>query len=246
MRYKVGFWHTDRFEAELDSPSKAAHAVRKRLARWDGGYRAKMRGNDWPAHFVDLGAVMADVRAFLDRAGDGDMVLVDSEKAPGAVAVRCYEVVAPAVQTIGNAQIDLIWTGVHAAFPTVASYGICNRRFVEGTTQWTEHCPWPADEMWARDGFPSAMDSIGSNAWDIGGPMSLLTPVATYLQREGQKWHETPVRAGLPVGFFIYNRREWDPVNGYRPYGGSNPHTGHIHVQGIPWHNGVQPRAACP
>jgi hypothetical protein len=47
----------------------------------------------------------------------------------------------------------------------------------------------------------------------------------------------------LDVAEVIYNRRIWTRSEGWRTYGGSNPHTDHIHVSGFPLATGVPPCA---
>jgi hypothetical protein len=48
---------------------------------------------------------------------------------------------------------------------------------------------------------------------------------------------------GLPVAQVIYNRRVWTPGSGWSYYGGSDPHTSHVHITARPEMSGTPPCA---
>jgi hypothetical protein len=46
-----------------------------------------------------------------------------------------------------------------------------------------------------------------------------------------------------PVAQVICDSRDWTPSAGWTVYGGSDPHTGHVHVTAAPEMNGSPPCA---
>lgn len=216
----------------VSRPLKAAAVLRRArraLRRQDAPEtRAKRRGQVRWRHFPDAeGAIDYARRAFPGEVGQ----VVELAAGELTLYLRTVETEPPTIQTEGNSKIDLIYTAVVRAFK-VSNYGICSRRNIAGSSSWTQHCPWPAPDP-------------GSNAWDIGASFSQLSKVKDFLFAEALAYQRTNGSDGLPIGRWIFNRQIWDPVQGVHPYTGSDPHTGHIHCEGLPERTG-QPRASCP
>jgi len=217
---------------KVSGPLELDTAIRRAwrpLRRVGGEVRVKRRGQDRWRHFK-TGAPALDYARSLLRKGETGTVV---QLAAGELVcyLRRVETAPPVKQTDGNSDIDRIYTAVMAAFK-VSSYGICSRRKIAGSSSWTQHSPWPAPDP-------------GSNAWDIGASFSTLSKVKDFLHAQALAYQRSNGKDGLPVGRWIFNRQIWDPAQGIHYYGGSDPHTGHIHCEGTPERTG-QPRASCP
>ncbi len=243
-QYKVGWWH-GQYGGSLEAPEDAVDGGLKRLRRIEAPERRlKIRGQDW-AHWEGLPGLRDHLEHVLPRLDVGNVVLVESKGSELVLAIRVLEPVTAIAPTIGNEDIDRIVGFVEQRFPGADSYGICNRRPIDGTSTWTQHCPWPVDPHWRAHYFTDADGSSGSNAWDIGAPFALLERISDALDEQARLFWKSDGEDGLPIGRQIFDHHIWDPVQDWHPYGGSDPHDGHIHVEGAFERTG-SPRASCP
>jgi len=218
-------------------------------------YRIRQEGEDWSEHRYRLLGVVAGSLARMRKAGGpvrqrerehhhrfgawrrpataalrlgrhlrraklGDIWQFECRRAGGPRwAVVKVKVRLPTVDTVGNSRIDDIYTFVLARWSDTDSAGICARRLIRGGSGWSQHSPWgPPDP--------------GSNAWDIVHRFTVMGEISAALTQLNV------------VGRVIFNRRIWDPAQGWHAYTGTDPHTSHIHAEGTPERSGM-PLSSC-
>jgi hypothetical protein len=125
-----------------------------------------------------------------------------------------------------NKNIDWIYQYVfsthHDRYPGVQNWGTCNRRFIDGTTEWSEHSPW----------YPGNQSgSGGCNAIDFNASHDVMYELSRDLSQEQQH-----------VAKILFYRMEWTPQTGWinAPSIGTS-HDGHVHVEGPRIHGGLAP-----
>ena len=227
VRYKVrkpnGDWARPR------KVSGAMRLVRRYIV--GAALHDKRRGDRSWGRYRGRKAAVAHFAALVEKGSVGDLCLL-APKVGKQVWVRVVDVAPPLVNTEGNSKIDRIYTFVRTHYSRSGSAGICCRRLIAGSSSWTQHCPWPRPDP-------------GSNAWDITAGFRLMRKITNALVAQGELWHHSGGKDGLPLGRAIFNHRVWDPLQGWHAYTGEDPHTGHIHAEGVPQRGG-QPRASCP
>jgi hypothetical protein len=127
----------------------------------------------------------------------------------------------PAQGCSGNSQgaraLQAWWTGAYGDRGAV-NLGVCNCRRIAGTNTWSLHAECRAADMGtAANGNPPGGGWPGWG-WTVFDRMRLFS-------------------LELGVQLIIFDRKVWSctqPDAGWRNYGGSNPHTGHGHVELIP------------
>lgn len=220
-RFRIGYrgWETWTRPKDL----RAALRILRRRARRAGAstLALKRRGSDRWGRPRTLDEGLARLREILPRAPVGEVWWVRLDYGPQVLTVRVVAPTARVAETAGNSRIDRIYGEVTARWQ-VESWGICNRRYIDGTTTWSQHCPWPAPDP-------------GSNAWDIHASRRRMRKIADELARNAEAWG---------VGRVIYDGRVWDRTRGWHVSPGIG-HQDHIHVEGYPERSGT-PRGSCP
>jgi hypothetical protein len=122
-----------------------------------------------------------------------------------------------------NVHIDWLYTYVfrdhRSSYPTVENWGTCNRRFIDGTTEWSEHSPWNAPDP-------------GCNAIDFHASYDVMF----HLSRD--------LAGGPHAAKLLFYRMEWTKATGWinAPSIGTS-HDDHVHVEGPRDHGSLA--AAC-
>lgn len=208
--------------------TRASRVVRRqanRRAPEDARFRLKKRGEDWSSWRRSLKTTMERWKAMLaNQCRVGDVVVLDIEDHPYSITTRVIEVSPPLIQTEGNNKIDEIWTYIKRDLGiSFRNGGICNKRYIDGTTTWTQHSPWPAPDP-------------GSNALDIFmSTMNQMYDLSNKLvigHKDGK----------ISVGRLIIGQKQWTPQQGWHYYGGHFHY--HIHVEGQPTRTGY-PSGSC-
>lgn len=98
--------------------------------------------------------------------------------------------------------------------PRAESWGILNKRYIAGTTIWSQHSPWP-------------QDSCTSNAEDFHAPtLAEMQAICNDVEANGR------VEKMLLAG------REWLPGTGWRYVGSYIDHFDHAHIEPLPTRGG--------
>jgi hypothetical protein len=110
------------------------------------------------------------------------------------------------MDTSGNARVDKAHTLIVASWKgKVESWGICNCRQIAGTSAWSQHAY--------------------CNAEDWHASSTIMGEMARLLVRRA---------VSLDTYHVIHDRRIWTRGSGWHAYGGSDPHTDHVHVDFAP------------
>ena len=113
---------------------------------------------------------------------------------------RIVDVSPPTKQTEGNDDIDKIYSWLTTE-KNGRNGGICNRRFISGTTTWTQHCPWPDPNGGsnALDWFaqPDTMDELYEQAYDLARSQAPHRSHPRRVQGVGTRGL-APIGGGLP------------------------------------------------
>lgn len=197
----------------LSTPA-ALLKIKQNATTLGGPYRIKERdGQFGPARTREEMLERVDKRL---RAEDVGLWLVVDTDSVAHIWVRTVQVRVPVPDSPGNAAIDVMRYHTYKQFPALYSLGICSCRRVAGSKTWSQHSY--------------------CNAEDFGGGFAVMAAAADWLvDNSGSRGLR------LPVAQVIFNRRVWEPSSGWRYYGGSDPHTSHIHVTGAPMRTGVPP-----
>jgi hypothetical protein len=189
-------------------------------------WREVDKGQEWSVWRKDLDATLERMRSAIDTRGRvGDKFALDGIKGAFIARVRIIDISPPIKQTEGNDDIDEIytWWTTNLKDSEWWNGGICNRRFISGTTTWTQHCPWPDPDP-------------GSNAFDGFRPtMSQLYETADDIVSAAK--HDD-----LPLGRIIVGQRQWTPSQEWHFYGGEFHR--HGHQEGLRTRTG-QPKGSC-
>lgn len=115
-----------------------------------------------------------------------------------------------------NAHIDAIYSWVfkhhRSDYPGIQNWGTCNRRYIAGSTTWSEHSPWNSPNP-------------GCNAIDINAGTSVMYELSRDLAGKDH------------VAKILYYNHEWTKGTGwiYANVG----HYDHVHVEGPRDHGGL-------
>jgi len=99
--------------------------------------------------------------------------------------------------------------------PNAESWGILNKRYISGTTTWSQHAPWHEDQCTsnAEDFHAPTLDGMRSIADDI-------------------------VRNGKAAKMLLAGE-EWLPASGWRFVGSYIDHYDHLHCEPFPTRTGI-------
>jgi len=190
--------------------------VRNQQRHKGPAWRIRRRGSEWGIWRTSFEATL-DRYVDLINAGDvGDVFAFDSKDWPYTTTTRLLDATPPLIQTQGNSKIDAIYTFIARGYK-FRSGGICNKRYIDGTTDWTQHSPWggPDPGSNAFDIFQATMDQMYQTAYDL----------------------VAEAKAGrLDIGRVIIGQKQWTPTDGWHSYGGNFHY--HIHVEGRPTRTG--------
>lgn len=155
---------------------EARDKVIRRMRPHQGkGYRLRLaEPNEQPGPVRTLDELHKILDDRMKHMELGDMLIVRALKDDHRIAIRKVNVKPPLqIRDIGgNARIDRLNALIVREFQGkgLQNWGVCVRRYIAGTTTWSQHSPWP-------------QDSCESNAIDYGGSMYLLDQVFRYTQR---------------------------------------------------------------
>lgn len=99
-----------------------------------------------------------------------------------------------------NPRALAVWNQIKEAYPYVTNQGI-----------------WGDAAHQARKSDHNTGDAIDLGIPDIQRGTSIADELVKNAAQNGAK-------------YVIFNNQIWNPQQGWHPYGGSNPHTGHVHV----------------
>jgi hypothetical protein len=214
VQYQVGVQGLSTWTKPSDL-SVAIENITKRASEVGRPYRIAEKGDDFGPK-----RTIPEVKTVLSKkaeAGEvGDKWLLSAGDAAKTFVLRKVTTKLKLIDTVGTNQVDLIYSAVTAKFQNVISWGICNCRSIAGSSSWSQHA-------WCH-------------AWDIHATPAVMQAVFDFLVKEAKAKR-------LPVAHAIYNRKIWTPSEGLHGYGGSNPHTDHVHVDASPNFSGTPPCA---
>ena len=206
----------------FDSVHDAVAEVMKRARKHRGsGYRIRERGEAWgPVRtFKNLDEHLAH------RIGDktfktGNVLLIQSQNDMVRWLVREIDR-PPVIMDIpdGNNGIDknhtLIFRDHADLHRNAESWGILNKRFIDGTSTWSQHAPWRPD-------------NCTSNAEDFHAPsLDAMKAIARDIIDNGT------------CSKILLAGSEWLPVGGWRFVGSFIGHYDHAHIEPLPVRTGV-------
>ncbi len=142
------------------------------------GFSIKKVGTDEWSRPFELKEALSRYKDKLQNASVGAAWSIRSEKS-GLVLTTKKKDLNPAVvlDTPGTRAVDIIVGTVVKKFPDIKNLGICNCRYIAGTTTWSQHA-------WC-------------NAVDFGGPTELLDKAAAYMKRLKDKGY-------IPLGTLLW------------------------------------------
>lgn len=197
----------------FDNVNDAMAALTKRVDKvkhHGAGFKQRDRGEPFGPVRTMTGALRVFKSAMRD-SDFGDVRVLLSVKSHTAWLMRHIHVPDPTIdRPEANVHIDAIWTYVfremHDVFPNAESWGTCVRRYIDGTTTWSEHSPWQAPDP-------------GCNAVDIHDSFDNMKAIA-YNHLAG---HDH-------VAKILFADHEWTPSTGW--ISASIDHWDHVHVEG--------------
>lgn len=214
IKYQVGVQGERNWSKSLDlAPS--INLIAKMAAKLGPPYRVSDDGHDFgPKRTLPEAKNILTTR--MEASKVGDKYFLSAADAKKVFVIRKVETNLKLINTVGTNQIDLIYSAVTEKFAGLVNWGICNCRSISGTSTWSQHA-------WCH-------------AWDIHGTSNQMKAVFDFLVEEGRSGR-------LPVAHAIYDYRIWSPSEGIHGYGGTNPHTDHLHVDASPNFTGRPPCA---
>src|SRR3990170_6103914 len=154
------------------------------------GWRLRVRGDEFGNIFHDLQNAMFRWEALVNNHKDkGDVIVLDIIDHPYSIVSRWVEVDPPAVQTVGNNDIDIIYGYWHDLYKGSRNAGICVYKFSGGRP--SQHCRWidnnedPGDGANASDEFLDSMESMKDAAYEA--------------VRKGKRFMATKGDDGIPL-----------------------------------------------
>jgi hypothetical protein len=155
-------------------------------------------------------------------AGFGDLLVCKAEKDNWRWFIRKIHDSDPPINlSEANPHIDYLYTYFfrdhRSDYPGIENWGTCNRRFIDGSTTWSEHSPWQG---------PNA----GCNAIDIHASHDVMDNI----------FHRVAQLGGPHAAKALFYGREWTPQTGIinAPSIGHS-HDDHVHVEGPRDHGGL-------
>lgn len=158
----------------------------------------------------------------LARASFGDIEQVRALSDKVQWWIRKLRDVDPVVNmSETNYHIDILydWIFKERSYPGIENWGTCNRRYIAGTTEWSQHCPW-----YALSGRP---ETAGCNALDIHGSHDVMFSLSRDLAGRDH------------VAKVLFYDHEWTPQTGW--IYANVDHYDHVHVEGPRDHGGLAP-----
>lgn len=213
IKYQCSVKGTQRWSRAFDIDG-AMDWVKDRAKVVGKPYRVKQRGDDWGPKKT-LPRAISSLKRKTVNGSVGDVFLLSAADGERVFQVKVVEVALKLVDTVGNERIDLIFTAITTRFAGVVSWGICNCRTIAGTSKWSQHAY--------------------CNAWDLHASDAVMAQIFDWAIMEAKS-------GKLPIAHIIYNKKIWTPAEGLHGYGGTNPHTDHIHIDAAPNFTG---RPAC-
>ena len=134
-RYRVRRESQEQAWSKLLSLMGALAKVRQ-MARWfKGPYRIRRRGDSWGPK-LGRGELLVRLARHLRRSDAGDVWIVEGRS--DNIVIRKVQVNLT-IDTPGVDGIDRIYTVIVRTFTGVENWGICNCRYIDGTTTWSQH-----------------------------------------------------------------------------------------------------------
>ena len=185
----------------LDVNDELFEAMKARVPQRRGPYVLQARGGEPTGKIPKRNVALDRALRWLRAAEVGTWVEVTWPSHELRIGVLDL---APADVSGAELPIRRIVGVLQKTYPQHHNLGVCNCRRIDGSQTWSQHA--------------------FCRAYDAGGPLDLVVEMGdalVELARDGE----------LAVGKVIYNRRVWTPEKGYYAYTGTDPHTGHLHVE---------------
>jgi hypothetical protein len=190
------------------------------------GYQERVYGHEPWGKVRPLNLTLEATRHNLAGGAFGDIAQVKADKDDVQWWVKkLKDTNEPINRPEANEHIDFLYTYFFRdhidEFDGLENWGTCNRRHIDGSLDWSEHCPWLAPNP-------------GCNAIDFGASYTVLYKVSRRLSDLG----------GPHVAKVLFYRHEWTPATGwiYAPSIGTS-HDTHVLAEGPRDHGGLA--AAC-
>lgn len=191
-------------------------AFTRRVDAHEGPYILSSRAHAPYKPFRNRESAMDRAVIMLRREEIGAKVKVESTKTGDVAWGRKVGLLPPMNLPNATPEIDVIVNALRLTFPAHHNLGWFNCRRIDGLDVYSQHA-W-------------------GGAYDAGGSLDLVCEMGDFLVVQARK-------SKLPIGKVIYNRRAWNVGEGFIPYTGSDPHTGHLHVEGLKNFTGTPPCA---
>jgi hypothetical protein len=193
---------------EPRSAAAAEKALLKIAGRQRGrGYRIRERGEPF-GNKRTFGELKGRIPPRLKALKFGEMLVVWCLRTDVRILVRCVHVQPELIPTVGDDDVDfnhtLIFRERRARYPNAVSWGICVRRFIDGTHIWSTHSP--------------KRPNCRARAEDFHATKSEMEQMATDLADNGR------------CGKILHAGRAWSPGTGWRPVPGIG-HFDHVHAE---------------
>jgi hypothetical protein len=170
----------------------------QRLQRHRGGYRIReMDPGEEFGPVRTLPELKRPLRKRMSNGRVGDKWTVDANSDAYELLIRKVDVEPPLhiVDTGGNQRLDKLHALIMQEFKGkgLQNWGVCVRRYIAGTFQWSQHSPWPQDHCEA-------------NAIDYGAGTALLDQLYRFIQQLKNQ--------GEPVGLVLWRvSGHWDHLH---------------------------------
>lgn len=174
-------------------------------------FREMVRGEQTWGNDRELGMTLLAVKNNLKRLGFGGVVIVEANRDRVEWRIIKLRDVDPVeARPEANEHVNFIYGYVFSThrdeYQGVESWGTCNRRYIDGTSIWSEHSPWHSPNP-------------GCNAVDFHASYSVMYKLSRDL---AGKEH---------VAKILFYGHEWTPETGWIS-NSSVGHYDHVHVEG--------------
>jgi hypothetical protein len=197
------------------SQAKAESRILELSGKSNGPFRVRYAHDKrWGPKLIGLKELRPKVANRLEHLDMGDALLVDNRQ-DFDQTVRCRIVLTkddPLDLVSCTESCEVIIWDLRREFPHHLNLGWFSCRRILGSSSWSQHAY--------------------GNAYDAGGPFTLLKAIAAHAIAKAKA-------GNLPVAQVIFNRQVWTPSSGLQPYSGSDPHTGHVHITARPEMSGT-------